>query len=237
MSDEFDENEVIPGDTPIEDTPVEEVPTEPPVEDDPIDDEPEEPVIPEDTPVPSDGKTGETPFIELIVETGMCLDDANSYVSLEYARNYALTRGYSDMLKMSDEELKKMLIRGTDYVDHIYKYRGKKCTAQQALSFPRKNLIDDDGYEIDGIPLNLKKAVVEAANLVKTQETLFITKNKDGNIKRKKVDVLETEFFENKDESLEYATIYEVLNSLLDGLYRTDSEKLTYNVGALWIDD
>lgn len=233
MSDEFDENEVIP-DTPIEDTPTEEVPTEPSEEDTPVIDEPE---IPEDTPVESDGKTGETPFIELIVENGKCLDDANSYVSLEFARSYSIARGYNDILVMKDDELKKILIRGTDYVDHIYKYRGTKCTAQQALSFPRKDLVDDDGFAIEGIPLNLKKAVVEAAKLVRTQDTLFITKNKDGNIKRKKVDVLETEFFESKDDSFEYSTIYEVLNSLLDGLYRTDSEKLTYNVGALWIDD
>ena len=235
MSDILDE-EVIESDTPVDDSPID-VPTEPPVEDSPVEEEPQEPVVPEDTPVESDGKTGETPFIELIVETGMALDDANSYASLEFARNYALTRGYEDVLSLDDNELKKILIRGTDYVDHIYKYRGKKCTAQQALSFPRKNLIDDDGFEIDGIPLNLKKAVVEAAKLVRTQETLFITKNKDGKVKRKKVDVLETEFFESKDASLEYSTIYEVLNSLLDGLYRTDSEKLTYNVGAMWIDD
>lgn len=235
MSDIIDE-EVIPGDTPIEDTPIEDVPTEPPV-DDPVVDEPEEPTVPEDTPVESDGKTGETPFIDLIVETGKCLDDANSYASLEFARQYSIARGYEDILALSDDELKKMLVRGTDYVDHIYKYRGTKCTPQQALSFPRKDLVDDDGYTIEGIPLNLKKAVVEAAKLIRTQNTLFITKNKDGAIKRKKVDVLETEFFENKDSTLEYSTIYEVLNSLLDGLYRTDSEKLTYNVGARWIDD
>lgn len=230
MSDEFDENEVIP-DTPIEDTPIE---GDTPVEDVPAEDISD---VSEDTPVESDGKTGETPFIDLIVETGKCLDDANSYASLEFARQYSIARGYEDILALSDDELKKVLIRGTDYVDHIYKYRGVKCTPQQALSFPRKNLVDDDGYTIEGIPLNLKKAVVEAAKLVRTQDTLFITKNKDGAVKRKKVDVLETEFFENKDSNLEYSTIYEVLNSLLDGLYRTDSEKLTYNVGAMWIDD
>lgn len=232
MSDIFDEEEVIPGDTPVDD-----IPTEPPVGDEPTDSEPEEPVVPEDTPIESNGKAGETPFIKLVVETGKCLDNANSYVSLEFARDYAISRGYDDILELTDDELKKMLIRGTDYVDHIYKYRGKKCTSQQALSFPRKDLVDDDGFTVEGIPLNLKKAVVEAAKLVRIQDTLFITKNKDGAIKRKKVDVLETEFFENKDTSLEYSTIYEVLNSLLDGLYRTDSEKLTYNVGAMWIDD
>lgn len=244
MSDiiENEEETGIDNTTPITPSDEEDVTIVEPSEDD-GDIEPTEPSdeedngVSEDIPVASDEKARETPFIELFIETGECLSNANTYVSLEFARKYAIERGYEDILLMTDDELKKMLIRGTDYIDHVYKYRGTKCTKQQALAFPRKNLIDDDGFEIDGIPLNLKKAVVEAAKLVRTQDTLFITKNRDGKIKRKKVDVLETEFFDSRDDSLDYATIYEVLNSLLDGLYRTDSEKLTYNVGAVWIDD
>lgn len=199
-----------------EDTPVD-TPVDEPSDDDPVD--------PPDEPLPP---------IELVVETGNCLDNANSYVDLDFADKYNAERARTSWSALDDEQKKRLLILGTDYIDHYYKWHGYKSTSRQALSFPRVRLIDADGFIVNGIPLNLKKAVVEAAYLNISNETLYETKSENGNIKREKLDVIETEYFEKKN-TVDYSSIYTILNSLLNGLYITGYEQTTVNVGAIWL--
>lgn len=194
-----------------------------------------EAIVEPDDPVKVDSLVDVLPII-LIVEDGNGLLDANSYVTIEFADRYCIERNKTEWLKLNLEEKKKLLILATDYVDQYFSWKGKKIKQLQALSFPRKELYDSDGYLVEGIPLNLKKAIVEAALLNQSATSLFITKNKDGNIKRKKVDTLEVEYFVSNSESESYTTIYESLNKLLAGLYNTDSEQATFNVGVVWAD-
>ena len=93
---------------------------------------------------------------------------------------------------------------------------------------------------MDGIPLALKKACYEAAflnvNGTNIKSGLFTTKDSNGDVKRKKVDVLEVEYFEGETStSVDYTSIYEILNNFLTGLYKTDSDTATCNVGAVWM--
>lgn len=169
------------------------------------------------------------PSVELVVEDGLGIENANSYVDLDFALEYCTMKGYSNWKDLSEEEQKVFLIRGTDFVDNFFIWKGYRRYKTQSLSFPREEVFDLDGYRVDSIPINLKKACVEAAwlNAESGTDTLFTTKDENGNIKRQKVDSLEVEYFSksesntNKNSSVDYTSIYDILNKLLKGLYKT----------------
>lgn len=191
-----------------------------------------------------DAKVGNLAPI-LITERGNCLPDSNCYTSLEFADNYFRERGNSVWSELSVASKIRALVIGNDFVDRYYKWKGLKLTQSQALSFPRTQLIDNDGFVVYGIPLNLQKAVCEAALLVVSGATdndntagLFHTWDANGGIHSKKVDVLEVEYFSNRTSSYArtYESTYEALNALLNGLYKTNADENSYNVGAFWLD-
>lgn len=189
------------------------------------------PIISKDTEDTSISKEEENiPSIELIVENGMGIENANSYVDLDFALEYCTMKGYSNWKNLSEDEQKIFLIRGTDFVDNFFIWKGFKRFKTQSLSFPREELYDLDGYKVDSIPINLKKACIEASwlNAESGTDTLFSTKDENGNIKRQKVDSLEVEYFSKSESSSDskynepdYTSIYDILNKLLKGLYKT----------------
>ena len=181
------------------------------------------------------------PDVTLIVEDGSGLPNANSYCDLDYALEYCTMKGYTSWLSLSETEQKVFIIRGTEFIDNFYNWRGRKGKGSQALSFPRLDLYDDDRYLINGIPDKLKKACLEAAFLNSTSEanTLFTTKDENGAIKRQKVDSLEVEYFNNQQnetnmEAVDYTTIYDILNKLLKGLYKEKGDGGSVCTRAIW---
>lgn len=170
------------------------------------------------------------PSVELIVEDGSGVDNANSYVDLDFALEYCTMKGYSDWLDLTDDEQKIYLIRGTEFVDNYYTWKGVRKYKTQSLSFPREELYDLDRYRVDGIPVALKKACIEAAwlNAESGTDTLFSTADENGDIKRQKVDSLEVEYFSSSESSnsssVDYTSIYDILNKLLKGLYKTSDD-------------
>lgn len=169
------------------------------------------------------------PDVELVVEDGTGVVNSNSYCNLDFALEYCVTHGYSSWNELSEEQQKIALIKGTDYINSFFEWKGKKMTERQSLEFPRENLFDNNRFEVRGIPNNLKKACVEAAYLNSTSggDNLYYTKDENGKIKRQKVDTLEVEYFEgnsNTSSAVDYTSIYDVLNKLLKGLYKTKDD-------------
>ena len=159
--------------------------------------------------------------VNLVIEDGAGTADANSYISLAYADNYAVNRNYSDWLSLNEYAKKTAIIKAMDYVDNIFTWRGRKMSKNQALNFPRLDIVDDDGFDWSGeIPEALKKAICEAAFTVRKQVSLYVTKDINGKLKkdRKKADVaeIEKEYFDNV--KIDYTTAYEELDTLLSGL-------------------
>lgn len=181
------------------------------------------------------------PDVNLIVEDGSGLPNANSYCDLDFALEYCTNKGYTGWLSLSETEQKVFIIRGTEFVDNFYNWRGRKGKGSQALSFPRLDLYDDDCYIVNGIPDKLKKACLEAAFLNSTSgtDTLFSTKDENGAIKRQKVDTLEVEYFgqtqsESTADSVDYTSIYDILNKLLKGLYKEKGDNGSVCTRAIW---
>ena len=140
----------------------------------------------------------------LIIEDGTGKADAQAYVDAAGARTYATLRGVA--LPADDSAVEALLVQATDYLEGLRaEYQGAKTWpvavadpvhAAQALQWPRVDVyIDgaDTAFPSDAIPRELVAAqcqlVIEGANGVKFNGTT------DGRVvKRKKVDVLETEY-------------------------------------------
>lgn len=183
------------------------------------------------------------PDITLVVENGMGLPNANSYCDLDFAIEYCTMKGYTDWLKLTENQQKIFIIRGTEFVDNFYTWKGIRKRQSQSMAFPRDNIYDDDKYPVEGIPDKLKKACIEAAflNASSSANTLFSTKDENGKVKKQKVDTLEVEYF-NAEQSgmtgadVDYKTIYDILNKLLKGLYKTEDDANHVCTRAIWSD-
>ena len=162
--------------------------------------------------------------VSLIVEDGSCVQNANCYVSLEYANAYMKNTGRSDWESLTDDDKRARLINATNYIDRTYSKIGwkgiKKYHRNQPLCFPRVELFDKDGYEVEGIPEELKKAVCEAG-FISISTSLFTVKDASGSIKSQKVDVIEVEYYSETETNGEYISRFTVLDSLLSDFYKT----------------
>lgn len=150
----------------------------------------------------------------LIVEDGTgTIANANSYVARADLINYAAARGVT----LADSEATDILaIAAMDYLE-TRDYNGDPTLGIvgvfQPLQFPRENVVlgeqsgtDDITGALfyspivlpnDVIPLNLKNAQCELALIKNSGVDLMPVKSAgDGVIKREKVDVIETEYFE-----------------------------------------
>lgn len=100
----------------------------------------------------------------LIVETGVGLADADSYISLVDARAMAVKFGY--VLPADDTAAEVALRQGAQYVDlQEGCFGGSRFTATQALAWPRTETTNKFGFDIPSgtIPPQLASAQVAAA--------------------------------------------------------------------------
>ena len=165
----------------------------------------------------------------MIVENGNGLSNANSYVTIEYANNYFSEHGITNWLDLEEGKKEIALINGTDFIDNSFKWRGKKATQEQSLSFPRVNIVDNDGYDVAGIPEKLKQAVCEATILSANGTTLFATQNENGAVTSEKIGSLAFTYDINAKKK--DCTIYDVINlKLKDFIIETNKSKI-YSIG------
>lgn len=179
----------------------------------------------------------ETLSIVFNVEDGTCVSGANSYVTLKEANQYQTNKGRSDWLALTDDEKMISLIKGTQYVDNLYTWKGRrKFTNYQNLFFPRVMLRDNEGILVEGIPNRLKDAVCEAAFYGYQAETeLFTTHSDSGEIKKQRVEgAVEVEYFSSSESVVDYISKFAALDSILKGLYKPKDDKANINAFADW---
>ncbi len=171
--------------------------------------------------------------IQLIVEDGTGLENANTYTSIIDADSYHAALGRTTWAELEDDEKAAALIKATQFVDASFTWCGARMFRVQALAWPRHQgldssgesilLIDRDGWDIEGIPSAIKKAVAEAA-FISLDAELFTVADPNGKIIRDKTDVLETEYqAETASSKPASPTIYSVINMMLRGLYDAPS--------------
>ena len=122
-------------------------------------------------------------------------EDANSYVDGAY---YVADRDITIEYTTAEEiaQVDGALIQATSYIDTANKYCGEKLNGRdQTTAFPRSPLTDNDGYDVEGVPREIKEAQCEYAYIYTEQGTLQPNQNVNGSVKRtkEKVDVIEEE--------------------------------------------
>lgn len=99
-----------------------------------------------------------------IVEDGNGLEDATSYLSVVDFKAYHDDRGNS-YSSFTDPQIQQALVRSTDYIERRWgaRFLGRREFEDQALSFPRVRLFDEEGRVVEGIPKRLEQATAEYA--------------------------------------------------------------------------
>lgn len=136
-----------------------------------------------------------------VVENGEGYIDSNSYVDLETATAYYNMRLYKEWEEIDDETKQALLISATYFIDNHYEWAGRMKYDDQALSFPRVDIINpNSNNEVEGVPSSVQRAVLEVARkiLQKNGDTYtlidLIPDNDTRPIKslKEKFDVMET---------------------------------------------
>lgn len=98
----------------------------------------------------------------IVVEDGTGKADAVSYLSVADADAYHTARGNTAWTGAAKEAA---LVKATDYLDRMFRYKGVKNSTEQALEWPRYNVFDRYGRLIpsDALPRELENATAELA--------------------------------------------------------------------------
>ncbi len=156
----------------------------------------------------------------LIVEDGtLASPSANTYISLDDAAAYCSGMGFTFATSSEGEAA---ILRAMAYIES-FDFKGTKAygpddNVVQPLKWPRVGAYDEDGYafEDDYIPPNLIKAVAYAASL-EYESVGALSSVQNSNIKREKVDVIETEYFTPTPTKKEYPLLIGYLEGLIKG--------------------
>ena len=141
----------------------------------------------------------------LVVEDGTGLVGAESYASLEDANAYHLKMGNDGWPQPpggNEVRQEAMLRRSAAYLDNTYFLRmtGEKKNPDQGLAFPRTGAVDFQGEPLpDTVPKIYKDAQCEVALYMLQGLKLAPQVEAGARLKRKRVDVLEKEWFEGTE--------------------------------------
>ena len=102
----------------------------------------------------------------------------------------------------ADDTKRRALVEATRWLDRLW-WIGLRADGTQALSWPRQDAINPDSptsqfYATNEMPQRVKDATMELAfQFVKAGTTDVAALDSARNVKRKKVDVLETEYMDS----------------------------------------
>jgi hypothetical protein len=152
---------------------------------------------------------------------------ANSFVTLAEAETYMEARLNATLWDAATEDTKnRALVEATREID-VLSYIGRSADDTQALSWPRQWAINPDDPDYNyflttDVPQRIKNAQMELAfQFIKQGTTDVAALDSNVGIKRKKIDVIETEYSDyNKAEGLSrYPRVLNYLMPLLDAGY------------------
>jgi hypothetical protein len=158
--------------------------------------------------------------VTLIVEDGNAVDDANAYVSVADAVEYAAARGLA-FSTSPDVGNEAAIIRATAAIDATYRGRfpGYKRTGRaQNLEWPRGQAYDVEGLLIDpeSVPIEIINATCEmAVRELANPGSMMPDLDRGGNVRRLKAGSVEIEYGANASARTEFTLIDGMLTNIL----------------------
>lgn len=158
--------------------------------------------------------------VSMVIEDGSGVENANSYVALDYARQWALNRGVT--LSADDEELKAQLISACDWIEsNEERIKGMRVAASQSLSFPRAGIfLNGEEFPDNEIPTQVKQAQVSVAMAIAKGTIALPNVASEEAIKSERVGPIATEY--RTDAISVGETKFTQAESLLRPLYRSN---------------
>jgi hypothetical protein len=107
--------------------------------------------------------------VPITAEDGTGRADASTYQEASAVALYLNARGLSAAWSaLSADEQDIACVLATDYLDNAerFVYRGARLVATQALAWPRRVVLDDDGYAVTGVPTLLRRAHAEVCGVL-----------------------------------------------------------------------
>lgn len=171
---------------------------------------------------------------KLIVEDGTGVVGADSYVSIEEANIYHTKMGNDAWVSSADDEKKAAYLRrAARWLDGVYGIRagGVKKFDMQGLLFPEVGAFYINGTPVDpdSIPQAYKDAQCEAALLALQGVSLTIDVTGGAQLKRRKVDVLEKEWYEGSQDT---KPVFGWIDTILANLFAPLDENF-FRVGMI----
>lgn len=143
------------------------------------------------------------------------------YGSILAYKAYADARGVSYDGK-TDAEITQALVRASSYIDGAYRssFPGYKTGRRdQALEWPRSDATDASGYPLayDAVPIEIENATYEGTirELASPGSLAPDVAAGGGQVKRERIDVIDTEYFSNGSTYATFTSITQALGSLL----------------------
>lgn len=149
----------------------------------------------------------------LILEDGTASSaSANTYVEVADVDTFCENRGLTAWASLSTANKEEAILRAMDYIESLY-FKGSKSDPENPLVWPRY-MDYETGIDEDEIPKRLKYAVCQAA-YEESQSPGELQGNYDDNVKREKIDVIETEYFSAKPSQKVFTKISGFLTGLV----------------------
>jgi hypothetical protein len=107
--------------------------------------------------------------VAFIVETGVGLESANSYCSVEFADSFNKMQidgqGWEDV-DLPDKQIR--LVTASQMIDGSFDFHGRRISRFQGLEFPRWGVRDRDGFLLPAAPLPnfIKCATADLARIL-----------------------------------------------------------------------
>lgn len=165
----------------------------------------------------------------LIVEDGTVVANANTFATVEQARDFAAERGVT--LPAADDDVEVLLIKAGDYLNSLeQQYSGSRMQPLlQGMCYPRTgSTMFTAPFPNDEIPVLLIKAQCQLCLEVNSGVQLFPSHEAGaGVIKKDKTGPLETEYFEGASVSLTSPLLTAVNGFLSPLLSRSGGYSLT----------
>ena len=152
---------------------------------------------------------------------------SNSYITVEQADEFHGARGNTEWMESDPVDRESWLLEAMDYMNANYVWSGIKTQRDQPLDWPRAYVYDEDGYYIDSdvTPQEILDAQALLADYARTGP-LLTDVAAGGQVKRDKVDVLETEWFQGSPTNRTFPLVDRLLAPYVDGSAGGASVKL-----------
>jgi hypothetical protein len=157
----------------------------------------------------------------VILEDGSGVPDANAYLDAAFAGSYFRGKALAAWNSVNAQAQEDTIVIASEYIDIAFNWKGERKIPGQGLSWPRAGVILD-GFDVEGVPAAVKKAVCEAAWLYLNGESLY-SADAGKEITSAGSDGISIHYARNEKA----ATRFEIINQLLRGLYRLDTDRVS----------